>query len=492
MKKLTIALLLGIACSLLGLAQTNKPATLEWHDTTRDVLIDGEIDRATQVVSCDAPTRLAVLSPKLDKAVVLNIDDKSVNLMAKEAFRFSVDKNSATSDETRGLQPAGKFVRVDGPNSSFVYSFAAEGRMIVIRSHPGVTGELSEEKLWETVPVWRARMDAFTPNAQAVADIKAVDKETSVTLVFGTWCGDSKNYIPRLLKALHLANNANLKLKLVGIDNLFNQPTDVVQPRKLINVPTVIIERNGREIGRIIETPATANVEEDLAAILKEKPLTHEGRWERGAKLGRGVYSYRDASGKEIGKENWELFAGTDGGYLVHSRITTGDLMTEVFHQVNAKKNPTFIEVTKTSGDNVSRTRYNIDAHSLAATMRGSTSGVVKQTLEIPSQLAVSSPSVAAEGLFSAQVSQGKITGYTVPRDFVNTTGTLCNATNESKGDESIKIPAGEFRAQHLLRRTGQETSEWWLHAQLGVPVRGKLANGTEYVLTSIEIAPKN
>ncbi len=492
MKNFIQVLLLTIAGSLALAAQASKPATIEWHDTVRDVLIDGEIDRATQVISCDSPTRLAMLSPKLNNAVILNIDDKSVSLMAKEAFRFAADKTSATSDESKEKQAAGKFIRVDGANSSFVYSFVVDGKMIVIRSHPGLTGEMMEDKLWEGVPVWRAKMDTYTPDAAAVAAIKAIDKETTVTLIFGTWCGDSKTYIPRLMKTLHQANNPKLKIKLVGIDNQFNQPTDVVQPRRLTNVPTVIVERNGRELGRLIETPATASAEEDLAAILNEKPLTHKGRLERGAKLGQGIYSYRDASGKETGKEDWELFAGKDGGFLVHSRITTGDLITEVFHQVNAKKNPSFIEVTKWSGDHITRTRYNIDDHSLSATMRGSTSGVVKQTLEVPNQLAVSSPSIAAEGLFSAQMNQGQIASYFVPRDFVTTTGTLGKANNESKGDEAVKVPAGEFRAQHLIRKSGKDISEWWLHSQLGVPVRGRLANGTEFVLTSIELTPKH
>jgi hypothetical protein len=491
MKTSILILTLLLACSLAARGQADKPAQLSWNDSVRDVLIDGELDRASQIISSDSPSRLAMISPKLSKAVVLNIADKSVNLMAKEAFSFSADKASATSDESKAAQAVGKFIRVDGANSSYVYSFSAEGKMIIIRSHPGLTGELSEEKLWEALPVWRAKMDTYTPDAAAVAALKAIDKDTSVTLIFGTWCGDSKAYIPRLVKALHLAGNAKLKIKLVGIDNQFNQPTDIVQPRKLINVPTVIVERDGRELGRIIETPATTSAEADLAAILNEKPLTHVGRWERGAKLGQGVYSYRDAKGKETGKEDWEIFAGNDGGYLVHSRITSGDLTTEVFHQVNGKKNPSFIEVTKLSGDNITRTRYNIDDHSLSATMRGSTSGVVKQTLEVPKQLAVSSPSVAAEGLFSAQVSEGKITSYLVPRDFATTTGTLCAANNEAKGDEAVKVPAGEFRARHVLRKAGGEISEWWLHSQLGVPVRGKLANGTEFVLTTLEIPQK-
>ncbi|MEW6126956.1 MAG: thioredoxin family protein [Acidobacteriota bacterium] len=481
-----------IAFFVMSVVAQEKTAKTDWSDTTRDVLIDGEIDRSAQVLSAGQPTRLALLSPKFEKAILLDVNSKSVNTVAKDIWKFSPDKSSATTEGTIELKPIGKYVRVDGANSSFVYTFNAEGKMIVIRAHPGLTGELTEDKVWATVPVWRAGMDTHKPDAKAVAAIKASDKETNITIIFGTWCGDSKHYVPQLLKALHEANNPKLKIKLVGIDNQFNQPTDVVQPRKLINVPTVIVERGGREIGRIIETPATASVEEDLATILQEKPLTHNGRWDRVVKLGQGVYEYRDAFGKTVGKEDWELFSTAEGGYMIHSRVTTGDLTTEIFHRINAKKNPTFVEVTKTQGDNLTRTRYNIDDHSLSATLRGNVSGGVKQTLEIPAQLAMASPCVAAEGWMSAQVREGQVTSYLVPREFANTAGTLFTINNQSLNEENVKTPAGEFRAQHIIRMTGKETSEWWVHSQLGIPVRGKLANGTEFVLTSLEVAPKN
>lgn len=492
MKHCILTSIFIIACAITIAAQEHQQATSEWSDTTRDVLIDGEIDRSVQVLTAGQPTRLALISPKFAKAIILDVDKRSVGLTAKDAFKFAADHATATTEANAEVKTTGKFTRVEGANSSYVYSFANEGKMIVIRAHLGLTGELTEAKVWETVPVWRAGMDNHKPDAKALATIKACDKETNITVIFGTWCGDSKHYVPQLLKALHEANNPKLKIKLIGIDNQFSQPTDVIQPRKLINVPTVIIERGGREIGRIIETPATASVEEDLAAILQEKPLTHNGRWDKAAKLGQGVYQYRDVSGKELGKESWELFSTPEGGYLIHSRVTTGDLITDVFHRINAKKNPTFIEVTKLQGDQVTRARYNIDDHSLAATMRGSVSGVVKQTLEVPAQLAVSAPCIAVEGWMSAQVGQGQVTTYFVPREFISTTGTLDKISNQTTSDENVKTPAGEFHAQHLIRTSGKEHSEWWIHPQLGVPVRGKLANGTEFVLISLEIPPKN
>ena len=91
----------------------------------------------------------------------------------------------------------------------------------------------------------------------------------------------------------------------------------------------------------------------------------------------------------------------------------------------------------------------------------------------------------------SAQVGSGPITSYLVPREFGTTTGTLGTTRNEARGEETVKTPAGEFRARHQARTTGRESSDWWLHPQLGVPVRGKTAGGLEYILTSLELPPK-
>jgi hypothetical protein len=64
--------------------------------------------------------------------------------------------------------------------------------------------------------------------------------------------------------------------------------------------------------------------------------------------------------------------------------------------------------------------------------------------------------------------------------------GVLATTSCETKGEETVRVPAGEFRARHVIRKTDKETSEWWVHSKLGIPVRG-MAGGIEYVLTSIE-----
>lgn len=485
MKSALLLFFIFLLCALVeGGTQSDKYATLTWHDSVRDIYIDNELDRGAQFLTTDNPSRAALISSKLDKAIILDINERSLFTTPKNAFKFSEDKTEATSSSP--FTAVGKFTRIDGP----VYSFAIDGLPILIRSHSGRVGKMSVDSLWDTVPVWKALMETYHPASSTVAALKSQPDEIGITLFFGTWCGDSKYYVPRLLKTLAEAQNKKLRVTLIGVDNQFREPVDTVQPHALTNVPTMIVERSGHEIGRIVETPVTKTFEDDLVAVLSGKPGVHNGRWDRGALLAKGVYSYRDQKGKECGTESWELFDASEGGYFLHSRITSARLSTEVFQRIDVKGRPAFAEITKILGDDRVRTRISVDGNTLIARVRGSGSGVVTQTLEMPSEFFLSSPAVACQAWAQPADASGhrQTAAYLEPSEFQNTTGVVASAGCEAKGEEKIRVPAGEFQARHFIRNVLRENSEWWVHPTLGIPVRGKINGGFEFVLVSLDV----
>ena len=119
--------------------------------------------------------------------------------------------------------------------------------------------------------------------------------------------------------------------------------------------------------------------------------------------------------------------------------------------------------------------------------MRGSVSGIISQTIEVPDRVFFSSPAIAAAGFMQLpETDRYQISSYLVPQEFDKALGTLATASCEAHGEETVRVPAGEYRARRVTRRTDKETSEWWLHSKLGVPLRGK-SGGMEYVLTALE-----
>jgi hypothetical protein len=280
MKEMLINVMSSIALSMLLFSgreapAQGKPETVLWTDSTKDVYINGELDRAAQVLTSSEETRrIALISPKLERAAVLDLSGRTVTATSKDVFRFASDRASAQSDADFTVESGGNYTIFNDSD----YYFAISGTRVLITAHEGLTGETDNQRLFETVPVWRSLMENHQPDRNVVAAINASQPETTITVALATWCSDSKQHVPRLLKALGAAGNRRLHIKLIGIARKFSEPVDAIKRFNIVHVPTVIVERDGVEIGRIVENPTAKTMEEDLAAILNgpRNTLKHE------------------------------------------------------------------------------------------------------------------------------------------------------------------------------------------------------------------------
>ena len=486
MRTLSRATLLLLATLVSVQALAEGPT---WRDSTRDVYVDGHLDRAARVLSAYSGKTTAVLLAGARKALLLDRETSTFSVVPRKAFTVAADGAGAELGADAVPKPGGAFQKVD--SSASILSW--KGKTVLVSRHQGLVGDVSEDALFATVPVWRQLLDVYQPVPAAVAALAGEQRPVTMTVVFGTWCGDSKEFVPRILKTVHAAANPRISVKLVALDNDFLHPQDVIARWRVINVPTVIVESGGVEVGRITETPAAKTMEEDVAAILAGKPAEHPGRYERGPELARGTYLYRDASGKR-GEESWTLFAREDGGRLVRSRIDTGDLVVEVFQGTDATGKLKFAEITKRQGEAVERARFSVNGDQLTGSLRGREAGILRQDLVLPPSFAFAAPAIAASGWMGIAAASGatsQLVCYVAPSGYESPLGTTCVVTHRVAGEEAVKTPAGKFRTTHLARQSGAEASDWWIHPELGIPVRGQIVGGMEYVLSNLEVAPK-
>lgn len=258
-----------------------------------------------------------------------------------------------------------------------------------------------------------------------------------------------------------------------------------------INVPTVIVEQGGKEIGRIVETPAGRTVEEDLVAILLGRPNEHHGRWEREKKLASGTYVTKDGNGKTRGSESFEVFATKDDGRLVHSQVVEAGGTVEVFDARDARHALDVLEITKRTGDRLERERYSSDGGKLTGSLRGSDSGIVEQTVALPKDALVSAPCAASEGQMPSDAA-GRLEVYVASGDPDRPLGLLTSAECVALPGERVPGPAGEVLARHVARRSQAGATELWLDPQFLVPIKVKRPDGSEAVLTSYVRQPSS
>lgn len=121
--------------------------------------------------------------------------------------------------------------------------------------------------------------EGYVPNADIVSKLKkAASEKLTVKIVFGSWCGDSKRELPRMMKVLHAAGFPEKNIQLIGVyDSLefYKQsPKREEKGLHVYRVPTFIVYQKDKEIGRIVEYPVET-LERDLLKIASGQPYTH-------------------------------------------------------------------------------------------------------------------------------------------------------------------------------------------------------------------------
>jgi len=94
-------------------------------------------------------------------------------------------------------------------------------------------------------------------------------KDYSLVVFMGTWCDDSHNIVPKLEKMLQLINYPLSTVTMYGVDRAKNTKNGESKTYNISRVPTIIVLKRGKEIGRITET-VLKSVEADLSAIIEK------------------------------------------------------------------------------------------------------------------------------------------------------------------------------------------------------------------------------
>jgi thiol-disulfide isomerase/thioredoxin len=132
-------------------------------------------------------------------------------------------------------------------------------------------GIISREALTsDTSFHWYANgLKGYHPNKAAIEGLKA-NKDSIQLLVFmGTWCEDSHYIIPKFYTLLDTAGFSPDKVTLIGVDRQKKTLSHLCEALGVTNVPTIIVLKNGKELGRVVEYGKTGLFDKDIAEILQ-------------------------------------------------------------------------------------------------------------------------------------------------------------------------------------------------------------------------------
>lgn len=133
-------------------------------------------------------------------------------------------------------------------------------------------GILSKELITkDTAFDWyAANLKYFKPNADAVTQVREKAEKISIIIFGGTWCHDTQQLLPKYFATLDAAAFPENKLTIIGVDRNKTTVGDLHKVFNITNVPTLIVMKEGKEVGRIVEFGKTALVDQELGTMLHD------------------------------------------------------------------------------------------------------------------------------------------------------------------------------------------------------------------------------
>lgn len=133
-------------------------------------------------------------------------------------------------------------------------------------------GLTSREEIESELPAWRDAIAEAHPDVDAAERLARVAPGAEVDVFLGTWCGDSRREVSRLFRALERtaatddAGTLPFSIRWIGVDRA-KVAAPFTDGAGLRYVPTIVVRRDGVEVGRIVES-APEGVDRALLGLL--------------------------------------------------------------------------------------------------------------------------------------------------------------------------------------------------------------------------------
>lgn len=108
----------------------------------------------------------------------------------------------------------------------------------------------------------------YTPYSSALQTLKA-NKDSVNFLVFGgTWCHDTQFILPKFFSLAEAAGVSLDRVTMLGVDNNKKTIQHLAEAFQVLNVPTIIVLKNGKEVGRVVEYGKTGMFDKELGEVI--------------------------------------------------------------------------------------------------------------------------------------------------------------------------------------------------------------------------------
>ena len=119
---------------------------------------------------------------------------------------------------------------------------------------------------------WYAESQRIYPNPDtALVNAFRNNKDKIYFLFFGgTWCEDTHFILPKFYKTQEASGFPENRITVFAVDRKKNGTGNIAHAMNITHTPTIVVMKDGKEIGRLVEYGKTGHWDTELAAIINQ------------------------------------------------------------------------------------------------------------------------------------------------------------------------------------------------------------------------------
>lgn len=117
---------------------------------------------------------------------------------------------------------------------------------------------------------YNSSQNFYTPDTATLNAFERAKGKVQFVVFGGTWCEDTQFILPKFFKLQEKSGVPDNTITLFGVNRAKKSLSGISDAFNVTLVPTIIVMKAGKEIGRVVEYGKTGKWDKELAAILNQ------------------------------------------------------------------------------------------------------------------------------------------------------------------------------------------------------------------------------
>lgn len=116
---------------------------------------------------------------------------------------------------------------------------------------------------------YQANQTIYNPDTATLSAMASGKGKVQFVVFGGTWCEDTQFILPKFFKLQEMSGIPDDQITFFGVNEAKKSLGHITEAFGITNVPTIIVMKDNKEVGRVVEYGKTGKWDKELAELLK-------------------------------------------------------------------------------------------------------------------------------------------------------------------------------------------------------------------------------